>query len=221
MTTERSVFFLGANEFLFMVRDPDHGWIPHLPTVAAWRAGHLRIYRPPPPSIPNAGTPQIITMPGHVRWSIMTPQEAEEIHAVIRRPWIPATAAYDSIPESAIADMDPVIARGDIEELARPALLWEDYPLDVVLVPPPPEPSAPPGPAPPPTTLPAHVATILISHAVATGAVCPISLTPIDAATAVATLCGHVFDGDTLRAWIERSSSLQRQHVCPECRAQI
>jgi hypothetical protein len=210
MTTERSVFFLDANEFLFMVRDPDHGWIPHLPTVAAWRAGHLRIYRPP-------GAPQIITMPGHVRWDIMTPQEAEEIHAVIRRPWIPATAAYDSIPESAIDDMDPVIARGDIEELARPALLWEDYPLDVVLVPPPP-PAPPPTPT-APSSLPPHVATILIAHAVATGAVCPISLTPIDAATAIATLCGHVFDGDALRTWVERSSSVQR--VCPECRAQI
>jgi hypothetical protein len=220
MTTERSVFFLDGPppEFLFMVRDPDHGWIPHLPTVAAWRAGHLRIYRLPPGSHvqpTETGAPTMITMPGQVRWDIMTPQEAAEIHAVIRRPWIPATAAYDSIPESAIVDMDPVIARGDIEELARPALLWED-PLDIVLVPPPaPEPSAPPPTAPPPTALPPHVATILIAHAAATGAVCPISLTSIDAATAVATLCGHVFDGDALLEW------LSRQRVCPECRAQI
>lgn len=218
--TERSVFFLPTNEFIFMVHDADDRWIPHLPTMAAWRAGRIRIYRPPPLP-PSTVSQTIITMPGHVRWPIMTPQEAEEIHAVVQPPWIPVSAAYDTVPESAIDDLDPVIARGDIEELARPALLWEQ-PLELVLVPPPapppsaPPPSAPPAPPPPQTSsLPPHVAAILIAHAVATAAICPISLTPIDAATAVATPCGHVFDGDALRSW------LSRQRVCPECRAQI
>lgn len=63
--------------------------------------------------------------------------------------------------------------------------------------------------------LPSHVATIMIHHAIHTGATCPITMEPLTAKNATVTSCGHVFDRDALRHWTTDHGS------CPECRTPV
>ena len=204
---ERRAFFRSDGDFLLMVRDPRiGGWVPHLPTMSAWRAGQARIY------MPDAST--VVVMPGHDVWPVMSAEEMTDIRALIREPWIPDGTAHEGIPHDVIDVIDADVAAGNIDEICRPALLWDAQPLDLVFLPPPEVPPPPPAARPPP--LPTHVAALLIADAVATGATCPITLQPIDAATAAATPCGHVFDREALIAWVASGHM-----TCPECHQQI
>ena len=64
--------------------------------------------------------------------------------------------------------------------------------------------------------LPKFVADLLIRDAVARNATCPITMEPIQVATATATPCFHVFNADALAAW-----SASGHSTCPECRSYI
>jgi hypothetical protein len=206
---ERRAFFRSDGDFLLMVRDPRAGgWVPHLPTMTAWRAGQARIY------MPDAST--VVVMPGHDVWPVMSAEEMCDIRALVREPWIPDGTAHEGIPHDVIDAIDADVAAGDIDDICRPALLWDAHPLDLVFLPPP-EPSAsPPLPAVRPAPLPTHVAALLIADAVATGATCPITLNPITTDTAATTPCGHVFDSEALTTWIDTGHM-----TCPECNTQI
>jgi hypothetical protein len=65
----------------------------------------------------------------------------------------------------------------------------------------------------PSSSLPSHVVSIMIQHAVNSGATCPITMEPLTAKTAAVTACGHVFDRDALTRWSADHGT------CPECRA--
>jgi len=67
-----------------------------------------------------------------------------------------------------------------------------------------------------PLPLPKFVADLLIRDAVARNATCPITMEPIQTATATATPCFHVFNADALAAW-----SASGHSTCPECRSHI
>lgn len=64
--------------------------------------------------------------------------------------------------------------------------------------------------------LPKFVADLLIRDAVARHAICPITMEPIEVATATATPCYHVFNADALASWTASGHS-----TCPECRSHI
>jgi hypothetical protein len=226
---ERRAFFRADGDFLLMVRDPRAGgWVPHLPTMTAWRAAQLRIY------MPDAST--VVIMPGHDVWPVMSAEEMCDIRALVREPWIPDGTAHEGIPHDVIDVIDADVAAGHLDDICRPALMWDAHPLDLVFLQP--EPSAPPPlpvvrPTPLPTArqpdgsaqtssfalpsrLPTHVAALLIANAVATGGTCAITLSPITTDTAATTPCGHVFDREALATWIDTGHM-----TCPECNTQI
>jgi len=63
------------------------------------------------------------------------------------------------------------------------------------------------------TPLPKHVIQILLKKAEEDGAECPITGSPITAATGAVTTCGHIFERMAIETWFAQSYS------CPECRA--
>jgi len=60
--------------------------------------------------------------------------------------------------------------------------------------------------------LPAHVASLVIREAVASNAICPITMEPIQTDSAPVTTCGHVFQRAALQEWLRTNAT------CPECR---
>jgi hypothetical protein len=120
-------------------------------------------------------------------------------------------------PPSDIADFDAWI-RNHCQGPYKPE--WEDHLRPRTENPPRPPfvlytVTVPPVPQRSPQPLPPHVSRTLIEHAVATGATCPITLEPIQTATATTTPCGHVFNTAALRRW------LCTHDTCPECRAPL
>jgi hypothetical protein len=69
--------------------------------------------------------------------------------------------------------------------------------------------------APSHTTLPPHVAAIMIQHAADNGTTCPITMEPLTAKNATVTACGHIFDRDALVRWSADHGN------CPECRSAL
>lgn len=59
---------------------------------------------------------------------------------------------------------------------------------------------------------PAFVNALVVADAVAKADTCPITLSPITAATAAVTSCFHVFDGDAIATW------LSEHKTCPVCK---
>lgn len=203
MSTQRRAYFRPNGEFLLMVYDD--GWIPHMQTLSDWRAGRVRIY------MPDAAT--VITMPGRKRWHVMSEMEATRIRAVIDGYWIPDGVAYEGIPEESLDEIDVRISTAEDPELARPSLIWDAHPLDLTFIPQPhPQPQQKPLHRP----LPPHVVRLIMENAVATKALCPITLTPIRFKDATVTPCEHVFNADALRSW----TSVGRR-ICPECRGPL
>lgn len=62
--------------------------------------------------------------------------------------------------------------------------------------------------------LPRHLIAPLLTHAVATGAVCAITLEPITLTNASITSCGHIFQTAALTEWFRLGAT-----TCPECRS--
>lgn len=65
-----------------------------------------------------------------------------------------------------------------------------------------------------PVAIPSYVAKLLIADAVATNAVCPITLDPITATDSV-TSCFHVFNADAIASWLATDES---RGTCPTCK---
>lgn len=63
--------------------------------------------------------------------------------------------------------------------------------------------------------MPQRIVNGFIESVLAGGAVCPISLEPIERGEACLTPCGHVLGFDAAARWI------QSAHTCPECRARL
>jgi len=118
-----------------------------------------------------------------------------------------------------------------LDDVARPALVWDEpFALRALLAPPSPSAAAlalrllasvaaeRPEPVPVPATvptLPKHVAELVARDAEARGATCPITMEPIKAADATVTSCGHVFQAAALKHWLTDHST------CPECRQNV
>lgn len=64
--------------------------------------------------------------------------------------------------------------------------------------------------------IPKYVADLLIRDAENRNAICPITMEPIESATATATPCFHVFNAAALAAWTTSGNN-----TCPECRSRI
>jgi len=61
--------------------------------------------------------------------------------------------------------------------------------------------------------VPKFVADALIADAVRKGATCPITLDPLETATAAATTCYHVFQANAIASWLAMTPT------CPTCKA--
>jgi hypothetical protein len=66
-----------------------------------------------------------------------------------------------------------------------------------------------------PSPLPAHIKRLVIADAVSKGEVCPISQEAITMENAAVTSCGHVFDRESIWAWLNTDAS---KHCCAVCR---
>jgi hypothetical protein len=67
-------------------------------------------------------------------------------------------------------------------------------------------------PTKPVVAIPKFVADALVRDAVAATATCPITMEPINPATAAVTSCFHVFDANAIAIW------LANHHTCPTCK---
>jgi hypothetical protein len=229
MSTTRALLFNDADaEFLFMIRTPDGVWHADLTMLDYWRntdntPAQLNIYA-------VTGAPDTFVAMNHIgaptELHVLPPAEYDAVRSLVVRPWISNKRIYMSIPLGEIAAFDawirdPLAIYGTVpphwEDHARPLLAdvpqrdpWIPY---LLTLPPPPPP--PPQPQPTTHTLPPHVIAAVIRGAVAAGATCPITMEPIQTATATVTACGHVFTATALQRWLSN-----RRH-CPECRAAL
>lgn len=64
-------------------------------------------------------------------------------------------------------------------------------------------------------TLPVHIQRLVIADAISKGEVCPISQETLTMENAVVTSCGHVFERDSIQAWLKTAAS---KHCCAVCR---
>ena len=212
-TNTALLFNRDTASFLFMMREPntDNSWIPDLNMLNIHRTAHppLRIYR-----VGDTTTYITVDNNGTERtWATL--DGSATIRQIVEPPWISNDEIYQEFPAEDIAAFDAWIR----DRCTGPAHTeWEDHlrPLidrperqPYVLITLHEAPTAPPAPRPP---LPAHIATTMIAHAAATGAICPITMEPIKADTATITPCGHVFTTSALRNWLSTHST------CPECR---
>ena len=60
---------------------------------------------------------------------------------------------------------------------------------------------------------PAHIIDAVLDHAETTQKLCPITMEPLQKATATLTRCGHIFQKAALKEW------MKTHNTCPECRA--
>ena len=198
-----------------MIRDP---------TMDTWSPDKemLHIYRtatPPPRIYKLADTDEYISVDNNGyerRWAQLRLLENPYIVELAEDPWISNDDIYIDFPAADIAPFDAWIR----ERCAGPGRTeWEDHLRPIIDAPPRPPfrfytvapmPSAPSAPLP---QLSSHVAATIIAHAISTGAVCPITMEPIQKETATTTPCGHVFNTAALRRW------LRTHDTCPECRA--
>ena len=214
-----SVFRIYRNpntyDMLCMTRNREQtGWIPHTEAMKAWRNGSQRIY--------EVNENLYITMPNGRHWFVLSDSEIQDIRTVwTTDSWIPYGAAIDGIAEHEIPSMDAGIEaalRGDtispqVERILRPALVWTN-PISEVQFrpPPPPPPSPPPAPIHQQTSLPPHIAKLVLETAEANHSLCPITMEPITAKTSSVTSCGHAFDKSAITSWLSTNTT------CPECR---
>jgi hypothetical protein len=235
MTTRALAFNEDDSEFLFMIRTPDGLWHADLTMLDYWRT---TVNTPSQINIYNLiGLDDMFCSINHIgaptELHALPVTEYDRVRSLVARPWIPARLIYKGIPLSDIAAFDawsraPTTAPADPawNHYFRPILAdmplrapWEPY----LLTAPPPPPSAPAPPQPQQqarnaaavAALPPHVVNTLLAAAVAAGATCPITMEPIDAATATVTPCGHVFTSTALRRWL-----VTHAH-CPECRGPL
>lgn len=216
-TNTALLFNRDTASFLFMMREPntDNSWIPDLNMLNIHRTA-----RPPPRIYRVAATTTYITVDNNgVERTWATLDGTATIRQIVEPPWISNDEIYQEFPSDDIAAFDTWIresccekGRAEWEDHLRPRIDLPERPPYVVITLQE-SPSAPPIQRPP---LPSHVAAILITHAISTGAICPITMEPIQAETATTTPCGHVFTESALRNWVSAGRS-----TCPDCRAPL
>jgi hypothetical protein len=213
--TAALLFNRDTSSFLFMMRESSNSWIPDLNMLNIHRTA-----RPPPRIYRFGDTTTYISVDNNGTertWGTL--DGSATIRQIVEGPWISNDEIYQEFPADDIAAFDAWIRELSFvneEGPGRPE--WEDHLRPQIEIPMRPPyvlitlheaPTAPPAPRPP---LPAHIAAAMISHAVATGATCPITMEPIQTTTATITSCGHVFTTSALRNWLSTHST------CPECR---
>jgi len=177
-----------TGEFLLMERGDDC-WHPSMPTMEKWQRGDTRIYRPL--DRPNT----LVTMPYHIYWTLLTADEHPNIRVLLGRPWIQNSQAQD-IPQDDLIDVIDAVTTG---YLSIGHLDMHD-----ILV---------PVPTPELQPFPKHLIDAVLEHAETTNKSCPITMDPIQKATATVTICGHIFQKAALTEWLKTNTT------CPECRA--
>ena len=90
-----------TGEFLFLEWDTQRdGWAPAMTTMTSWRHGQTRVYQP------SDQPTMFVTMPGHIRWPLLTQYEEDDIRVLLAHPWIPDGQATEGITEDQINDID-------------------------------------------------------------------------------------------------------------------
>jgi len=178
----------------------------------SWRTGRLRIYKP-------IDTAYVHTVSAYGkptdRWQPLAPEEEPDVRVLMPKPWIPDGQAMEDLCEEDIPAIEMALATEAshefLNDVLRPALVMEfSYtPIPV----PQPAAAAAAAAAVKTATFPAHLIGPVLAHAAATKALCPITMEPIQAATATVTSCGHIFQTAALDKW------LRSRRECPECRA--
>ena len=130
----------------------------------------------------------LVTMPNHIYWRRLSQSEETDIIVLLERPWIQNSYA-EEIPEDDQINMIDAVA--------------------VVMA----EPPRVPVRVPKRAAYPKHIIDAVLDNAEATKMLCPITMEPIQKATAAITACGHIFQKAALNEW------LQANDTCPECRA--
>lgn len=102
-------------------------------------------------------------------------------------------APADTFPPSVLSYSTPYPTIPQIESHEK--LLWIHQPVIVQ-----------------PTSIPPRIVLALAREAHDKGEVCPISMEKITPETASITSCFHIFDGESIRRWLEKSTS------CPVCK---
>jgi hypothetical protein len=220
MSTRRAYVDPATNELILMIRQQNQ-WIPDLEAMTAHRHGNVRVFNPFEDLFISTSRSQIGGQRVQTSWPMMQIEEEPLIRILLDHPWISMGEVYGSeVPIENIDELDQELdgvptavhsLRSRWDEIVRPQLSYEHFPLQIRQVQPRPVPSAPP-PQPQVRPLPHHVSSILLERAEQEHAVCPISTEPITRATGSATSCGHLFQTEALRTWLSRHST------CPECR---
>ena len=221
MSTKTAIYDEPTTEFLLLSDgEPDHT------AHTLWRLGVLHIYRPG--DWPN----MLVSVDPHgerTDWEFQAPPSPRPLPALSRRPlpphpWISYDEVTYGLADAEIVAFD-IWRRGDRREQPYPTH-WDEYDRPVLaslphppLAPTPPRPSAPPAaqqvsqaelsvPA-PSGRLPIHIQRLVIDAAITSNTICPITMEPITADTAVITPCGHVFGTELT----------PRVRLCPVCRS--
>lgn len=231
MMNPRSYMNPVTHQWVFLEYNTDYGrWFPHAATMRVWAQNQIRVYRP----VDNPAT--LITMPDKLQWPAMSPSEYPYIAtADVPESWVSNSQINTALNEDEIDDYDRIISEpqpqlspltmlaGILLSMGPPsahgppplilsvlehesiASLLQPQIANTVLPPVRPQSVAH-------SALPPHVAAIMIEHAAATGATCPITMETLTAKSAAVTSCGHVFDRDALARWSADHGT------CPECR---
>jgi hypothetical protein len=163
----------------------DDLWFPAFQTMADWQRGDIRIYKP----IDLADT--LVTMPNCLYWTRLSRHEEIQIGFLTERPWIQDSHLHYISYDDQI----------NITEIERPVLVDTLHTLQTLH-----------SPQTPASAYPAHIIDAVLEHAEATKKTCPITMEPIEKATATVTACGHIFQKAALTQW------LKTHQTCPECR---
>ena len=125
----------------------------------------------------------LVTMPNHLYWQRLAQSEEDDIIVLLARPWIQNSYAQDVARDDQIDILDAAtVSIPDLSEQSSPV------------------------------AYPPHIIDAVLDHAETTEKICPITMEPIQKATATLTRCGHIFQKAALTEWLKTRSS------CPECR---
>ena len=215
MTDRRFYQDPATAELLFLTSNKD-GWVADVRTMDTWRTGRLRIYKP----IDTAFIYTVTASNTTSRWQPLAPEEEPDVRVLMPKPWIPDGQAMEDLCEEDIPVIEAALATHAspefLNDVLRPVLVMEFSYMPVALAPAAPAaPARPTGAATAATTFPAHLIGPVLAHAAATKALCPITMEPINAATATVTSCGHIFQTAAIEQW------LRSRRQCPECRGPL
>lgn len=235
----RSYIDRRTGEILLMEWDTrNRGWTPAMQTMESWRQGQMRLYTPTDAahmviSMPGHGRwPQLDDteedeihallehpwIPDGQSLEGLREDQIEDLDALqhlltadVDEPiQYPTDGLLDAILRPTLTMPTPYIMTTPPRRTHQPSLL--DIALLASLSSAGARPAAAAAPPPPPPAFPRHLADQVLAAAEANQQTCPITMEPIQKATAAITSCGHVFQKEALTAW------MQDHNTCPECR---